>query len=73
MGARHFDDAHITAVHALEHLPALAGDGGSQSDAAIYEHAQQRATELMRDSWSGPLRSAGPSSIWSPTTATRPM
>ncbi len=56
--ARHFDDAHITAVHAVEHLPALAADD-AQSDAALYEHAQERATELMRDSWSGPLRVAG--------------
>jgi nucleotide-binding universal stress UspA family protein len=55
--ARHFGDAHITAVHALEHLPALAGDD-AQSDAALYEHAQERATELMRDSWSDPLRVA---------------
>ena len=55
--ARHFEDAHITAVHALEHLPALAGDD-AQSD-ALYEHAQERATELIRDYWSGPLRAAG--------------
>jgi nucleotide-binding universal stress UspA family protein len=56
--ARHFDDAHITAVHALERLPALTG-GDAQGDAALYEHAQERATELMRGSWSDPLRAAG--------------
>jgi nucleotide-binding universal stress UspA family protein len=56
--ARHFGDAHITAVHAVEHLPALAG-GDARSDAALYERAEERATELMRDAWSAPLRAAG--------------
>jgi nucleotide-binding universal stress UspA family protein len=56
--ARHFKDAHITAVHALERLAALAGDH-AESDVALYEHAEERATELMRGPWSDPLRAAG--------------
>jgi nucleotide-binding universal stress UspA family protein len=51
---RHCGAARFTAVHALEHVPALV-DGGSESTADLHE----RATALLRDSWSRPLRDAG--------------
>lgn len=56
--ARNCDEAQFTAVHALEHVPALA-EHDAQSGAGLYEHAQEHATALMRDSWSRPLRDAG--------------
>jgi nucleotide-binding universal stress UspA family protein len=50
--ARHFEDAHFTAVHALELAPSLAAPDEVGS---LYERARKRTTELMRTTWCDPL------------------
>jgi nucleotide-binding universal stress UspA family protein len=53
--ARHCNDAHFTAVHALELAPAFAQFENEPGMDAMYERARARAAELMRDVWCRPF------------------